>query len=383
MTNLAVFFGGKSTEHDVSIVTAMQMINFLDKSKYNIFAVYVDKNNKLFVLKDLKQMNLSLFKQQPNKKNFYEGLMQFGDNCLYKKHKNKIHVLTNIDVGLMCFHGGMGEDGSFSGFASCSNFPITCSSFVAMGLAMQKDKTKQVCQESEISISNYEIITKQDWTNNCEEFYESVLAKLGTNIVVKPNSQGSSIGVSVAKTKQEFFDAVELAFEFDNKVVCETQIQNLREFNCSAMQDQDGNILISEVEEPTIKDEILSFKSKYLSGGKSVKGGEKMRGMASLSRRFPANISKKLKEKIQQQTKLIYSKLGLCGVVRVDFLFDKTEELLFLNEVNTIPGSLAYYFWKPYFKTESLFLDNLIQSAIRLFEKNKPQTTVFDSCILG
>ena len=383
MTNLAVFFGGKSTEHDVSIVTAMQMINFLDKSKYNIFAVYVDKNNKLFVLKDLKQMNLSLFKQQPNKKNFYEGLMQFGDNCLYKKHKNKIHALTNIDVGLMCFHGGMGEDGSFSGFASCSNFPITCSSFVAMGLAMQKDKTKQVCQESEISISNYEIITKQDWTNNCEEFYESVLAKLGTNIVVKPNSQGSSIGVSVAKTKQEFFDAVELAFEFDNKVVCETQIQNLREFNCSAMQDQDGNILISEVEEPTIKDEILSFKSKYLSGGKSVKGGEKMRGMASLSRRFPANISKKLKEKIQQQTKLIYSKLGLCGVVRVDFLFDKTEELLFLNEVNTIPGSLAYYFWKPYFKTESLFLDNLIQSAIRLFEKNKPRTTVFDSCILG
>lgn len=383
MTNLAVFFGGKSTEHDVSIVTAMQMINFLDKSKYNIFAVYVDKNNKLFVLKDLKQMNLSLFKQQPNKKNFYEGLMQFGDNCLYKKHKNKIHTLTNIDVGLMCFHGGMGEDGSFSGFASCSNFPITCSSFVAMGLAMQKDKTKQVCQESEISISNYEIITKQDWTNNCEEFYESVLAKLGTNIVVKPNSQGSSIGVSVAKTKQEFFDAVELAFEFDNKVVCETQIQNLREFNCSAMQDQDGNILISEVEEPTIKDEILSFKSKYLSGGKSVKGGEKMRGMASLSRRFPANISKKLKEKIQQQTKLIYSKLGLCGVVRVDFLFDKTEELLFLNEVNTIPGSLAYYFWKPYFKTESLFLDNLIQSAIRLFEKNKPKTTVFDSCILG
>lgn len=383
MTNLAVFFGGKSTEHDVSIVTAMQMINFLDKSKYNIFAVYVDKNNKLFVLKDLKQMNLSLFKQQPNKKNFYEGLMQFGDNCLYKKHKNKIYALTNIDVGLMCFHGGMGEDGSFSGFASCSNFPITCSSFVAMGLAMQKDKTKQVCQESEISISNYEIITKQDWTNNCEEFYESVLAKLGANIVVKPNSQGSSIGVSVAKTKQEFFDAVELAFEFDNKVVCETQIQNLREFNCSAMQDQDGNILISEVEEPAIKDEILSFKSKYLSGGKSVKGGEKMRGMASLSRRFPANISKKLKEKIQQQTKLIYSKLGLCGVVRVDFLFDKTEELLFLNEVNTIPGSLAYYFWKPYFKTESLFLDNLIQSAIRLFEKNKPKTTVFDSCILG
>lgn len=391
MKNLAVFFGGKSTEHDVSIVTAFQMINFLKQSSYNIYPIYFTHENKPYLLKDLKFLKFMYFGNRFCSKFFNKIVFEYGENALYVQKRNKLKKICDLDVGLNCFHGAMGEDGTFSGLCELLNLPITSGCLSSMNICMDKTFTKMFCECQHIKITKYKVIRYKDYLEKDIGVIEKELS-FDYPVIIKPATLGSSIGVSSAENREELKEALSIAFEFDENVIIEEKVQNLKEYNCSVIGSSLlGEIKVSDVEEPNSKGNLLSFEDKYLKGGngntKNLKvapkfGGVKNAGMANLSRNYPAQITNLLRKQIQNITLKLYKTLGLSGVCRVDFLYDEKTHKLYVNEINTVPGSLAYYFWTKEFNSECSFLTYLIELAQKEFNCKKRKKFDYFSSIL-
>lgn len=379
--NLAVIFGGKSVEHEISVISALQACEYINREKYEVIPLYMTKTGEFYVgeqignierYKDisllLKESTRVLLLNENGKVNIVRYPMKkFGSN-----------VLGSIDVAFPIVHGTNVEDGTLQGYLQTLGLPYVGCDVLASAVGMNKYVMKTVFKDNDIPVLDcacYNLVDFED----VEKLMNRIEGKFSYPVIVKPINLGSSVGISKASDRAALEEALNLAFTFAQKVLVEPAIQQLKEINCAVLGDE-LEAEASECEEPLNAEEILTYEDKYTGGGKS-KGGSK--GMASLSRAIPANISGERREEIRQMAVKAFQCLGCNGVARIDFMIDEETDKVYLNEINTIPGSLAFYLWEPLGLKYTELLDRMIQLALKRFRENEKLTFSFDTNVLA
>ena len=346
MKNLAIFYGAKSSEHDISIITALQVMNNLNKEKYNIVPVYIHNDNSWYVLDDYKNLNNyanNILKGKKLDNGFYNKYL------LVKKHL-RFGLYKKIDVAINCCHGLNGEDGTLSGLLELNNIPYVGSGVVASSVGMDKVIMKDVFVANDIPCVKYVSFYKNEYDNDRQNILLNSEVKLGYPIIVKPANLGSSIGINISQNREELQKNIQIALNFDEKVILEQVVPNLREINCSVIGTL-NNCETSLLEEPKNWKTFLDFNEKYIIGNKD-----------NNKKTIDVKLTDDLSDEIKMLSKKIFTIFGCSGVVRIDYLLnDKTGEV-FANEINTIPGSYANYLWTHKY-TFSELLDKLISNA--------------------
>lgn len=332
--NLAIIFGAKSPEHEVSIVSFSQALDWVDKQKYNPIIIYLDQSqNQPYLCSWPKKKDISAFIKKVLKNNKKIDFVNKG--ILVNKFIGQKKI--NIDVALLIMHGSYGEDGRLQGLLDFYDIPYTGSGVLGSITGMDKVATKQILISAGMSVAPYIWFFYEEFKNDSKNIVKTIKKELKYPIFVKPARAGSSVGISKVEKEKDLKRAVKKASQFDFKIVVEQGIQNAVDINCAVM----GGIkpIASVCEQPISEDKFLSFREKYLKGGKT-------KGMAGLSRVVPAPISDKISKKIQMISKLIFRELGCWGMGRIDFLYQEKGNKIYANEINTIPGSLSYYLWE-------------------------------------
>jgi len=371
MQNLrvAVLFGGKSPEHEVSIISAIQVLNALDANKYNILPIYITKTGKwvlggkdFFKVETFK--NLAKFEKEKSTFISPDSTVDYlsveGGISFLKSKKEKIDLVFPV------FHGGTGESGGIQGLLEFNGIPFVGCGVTASSVAMDKMISKRVAQAIGVPVLPGNWVTK--------ESTKDAMNGLKFPVYVKPVHLGSSIAVTRANNKKELDEALEVGFFYDNKVLVEQGLDGAKEVNISLIGNNPYEI--SPTEMPHATSEVLSFKDKYLSGG------SKSAGMASLKRIVPAPIKKETERKIIQYATDFFGEIGGEGICRIDFILSKDEKKIYLNELNPMPGSLAFYLWKEKGMSFTKLLDKLIDFGIERADKKGKLNTTFDSNIL-
>lgn len=379
METIGFIFGGKSAEHEVSVITAMQIISAYTKEECNVLPIFLDKSNNWFVF-DAKKVALSDFaRDKLDAKIFTSVRLDKGERCLILQRGKRAEKIK-LDACVNLCHGGLGENGQLVGEFEACGIPISSGDSSGLGVAFDKVLSKFLCAADGIPVLPCVWFFKDEWENAPTKIIGE-LNRMKFPLIVKPARQGSSIGISRVNNATELVSAVRVAFEFDNKVLVEHAIENAREFNCSALGMAGDDVMISDVDEPIKKHQFLSFEDKYIGDAKGVsiskfcdakdtggaKGGDLKGGIkggalsASGGRAYLKDV--KLAKKVRELTAQAFRLHGLRGVCRVDFLFDPKRKKLYLNEINTIPGSLAFYFWTRAGMNTIAFVDRLIKIA--------------------
>lgn len=360
---VGVFMGGKSVEHEVSIISALQVIHAIDSTKYEVVPIYISKDNKFYCSDKLKE--IAIFKDIENLKNVCDEVYFTSENHQMVVNKLKgtfKKVLAKIDVVFPVVHGLNVEDGTLQGFLEMYNIPYVGCDVSASSAGMNKIFFKKIMKESGVPVIDYAEIYKSDYDMDKEEVKESIIKKLGLPIILKPADLGSSVGIKVVKNEEEFNEAVEFVFEFTDKILVEKCITNLREINSSILGNYE-ECEVSLLEEPIKQDEILSYEDKYMS--EAGNKGSKSSGMSSLSRKLPAELDKDMEEYILNMSKKVFKVLNCEGIARIDYIIDCDENKVYVNEINTIPGSVAFYLWEPKGIDFSTLCDKAIKIAIK------------------
>lgn len=378
MTRLKIgwLFGGKSPEHEVSVITALQAYENLDKNKYDVIPIFVSKQEEFYTnpkfldlknYKDVDSLLLSSKKITIGKKDNKGGFFSQGI----------ISKFTLLDLAFLGFHGSFGEDGAIQGLLEINQISYTGFNVTGSAVGMDKAISKALFKSLGLSVGKYLEIKRIDWIKDSKEILKQIKYDLKFPMFVKPGTSGSSIGVNKAKDEDSLNFALEVAFTYSEKALVEEAFEGLIEVNCSALGYED--IKTSVCEMPVSSADILSFEDKYQRGDKGSKGG----GMASLSRIIPAPISAELTKKIQEATIQIFKAMDGCGVARVDYFVDQKKEKFYVNEINTIPGSFSFYLWeKSGIKYRNL-LDMLIEFALKRAENQKKTQYTFDTSLLS
>ncbi len=350
--NIAVFFGGRSVEHEISVITAYQAYLNIDMEKYEPIPVYISgagtwhSGDGLLSLKEFEKGNVE--------KRYGEVFLRPGSPQLYtvKKGGKKIAPAVKIDAALVCMHGINGEDGSLAGLLQLCGVPYTSCGMFAAGAAMDKAAAKLLFKAAGLKILKYVSFYSSDTPDERRISIETAEKDFGYPMIVKPANLGSSIGISVCGNREELNAGIDVAAAFDVKLVVEKALTDFYEINCSALGFQ-NDIRVSECEQPVSWKEFLTFDDKYMGGGKTA-------GMESCPRRLPADIPLKISGKIKAETLKAFRALDLKGVVRIDYLIDKKTDTVYINEVNTIPGSLSFYLWEYGGVSFSALIDRLL-----------------------
>lgn len=381
---VGVLYGGKTTEHEVSIITAVQAMGYLNTDKYEVIPLYLTKENEMYTGGSL--MDMDVYREPDLLKRYCTNVVMYNKNgAIILQNKKGIFKRTvkEIDIVIPAVHGYGMEDGNIQGMLDVIGVPYTGSDIYGLTVGQDKVFQKQILEAEGIKVPKYEWFYDTEYVENEGEILDK-LEKLKYPLIVKPARQGSSIGISVANNIESLKEAINDAINYDEKILVEQIIPNMVELNCSVL----GSSSYSEasaIEQVMGKDEILSFNDKYI-GNKAKKGGLKTgasKGMASASRVIPADISDKLKEEIELTSKKAFRALGASGVVRIDYLYDKKSKELYVNELNSIPGSLSFYLWTPLKKEYPELLDDLINISVKRFKKNLKKTKSFESNILS
>ena len=347
MKNVLVFFGGKSCEHDVSIITGVLTVNSINKELFNAIPIYVDKNGEWYTAEVLKDIE---WYKSKNLSKLTKVTLISGNDTLYLVHKNKIKPICKIAVAINCIHGLNGEDGVLAGYLKMCNIPFASPDLFASSMSIDKDFTKVFLSGIGVDKLPCVRLFKDSYYQKKQSTIKMLEKKFSYPVIVKPCNLGSSIGIKIAKTESELIPAIDKAFNYDDKIIIEKAISNFKEINCAAYKSGD-KIIVSECEEPISADEILSFNDKYL-GSKS--GARK---------NFPADISKELSQKIKTITEKVYRKGDFTGVIRIDYMV--LDSKIYLNEINSVPGSLAYYLFCDSVKDFSNMLTELLNEGIK------------------
>ncbi|NLK99677.1 MAG: D-alanine--D-alanine ligase [Clostridiales bacterium] len=376
---VAVMFGGKSVEHEVSIISGIQAIANMDTDRYDILPIYITKQNEMYIGDNIGDINAyknidNLLKESQRvimvNEDGHVKLLSFPFK-LFKKPRE-----IKIDVAFPIVHGTNVEDGTLQGFLKLLGLPFVGCDVTASAIGMDKYIMKTVLKDNNIPVLDCLHYTTADY-KNINQMIENIEKELGYPVIVKPINLGSSVGIGLANDKNELLSAIDDAFLYANKVLVEHGIKNLREINCAVLGDV-NEAIASECEEPLHKDEILSYEDKYLS---NAKGGSK--GMASVQRKLPADLTVEMREKIRSMAVEAFKQLGCNGVARIDFMIDEDNGSLYFNEINTIPGSLAFYLWEPIGMPYKELLNRLIDLALKRKREEENITFSFDTNILS
>lgn len=378
---LAVIFGGKSVEHEISVISALQACEYIDRDKYEVIPLYMTKTGEFYTGEQMG--NIERYRDIPAllKESTRVLLLNEEDRVdlvRYPMKKFGSNVMGSIDVAFPIVHGTNVEDGTLQGYLQTLGLPYVGCDVLSSAVGMNKYVMKTVFKDNDIPVLDCACYNLTDFAE-VEDLMDRVEGKFPYPVIVKPINLGSSVGISKASDRGQLEEALNLAFTFAPKVLVEPAIRQLREINCAVLGDE-LEAEASECEEPLNAEEILTYEDKYIGGGKS-KGGSK--GMASLSRAIPANISQERREEIRQMAVRAFKCLGCSGVARIDFMIDKETDRVYLNEINTIPGSLAFYLWEPVGVSYPQLLERMIQLALKRHRENRKLTFSFDTNVLA
>ena len=381
---LGVIFGGESVEHEVSIISAVQAMESMDDTKYDIIPIYISKNRTWYTGAMLR--DIDVYKDFDDLKRYAkEVVLVRKDDKFYLQSTKGIFRkdVTDIDIMFPIVHGNNVEDGSLQGYLESVGIPYVGSHVLGSALGQDKVLMKQVFEANDIAVVPYTWFYDYEYSDSSNDILKKI-EKLGYPVVVKPATLGSSVGITYVKTAKDIEVAINDAIKYDKKIVVEKAVDNLIEVNCSVL----GNYKYQEtsvLEEVLSDNELLTYADKYIGGSKGkLKGGMKSsKGMASTSRIIPARVNKKVENEILDISKRAFRALNLSGVCRIDFLIDSKTNKVFINEPNTIPGSLAFYLWEPAAKGYKNLLSDMINIAIKEYKEKSKKTYSFDSNILS
>lgn len=377
---LGVLFGGNSTEHEISIISAVQAMLSIDREKYDVVPFYITKDSRFFTGNDL--FEIKNYRDIPKliAKCTEVTLVKEGDVAAVYKFPPKSfgkNRIGHIDIAFPIVHGTNTEDGVLAGYIEMLGIPYVGCDVASSALGMDKFAMKAIFREYGIPVLPSKLYTTTDY-EDIDALVGKIEGAFSYPVIVKPVNLGSSIGISVAADRDALLKSLDTAFSFAEVVLVERAITNLREINCSVLGDRFA-AEASECEEPITEDEMLSFEDKYISGAKS--GGAK--GMASVKRKIPAPISDEMRTEIREMAVKAFRALGCSGVSRIDFMIDCDENKLYLNEINTIPGSLSFYLWEPLGVKYQELLDRMIELAMKRQRARSNLTFSFESNVLS
>lgn len=378
--NLIVAFGGSSPEHEVSVLTAMQVLSALEDTSYTLVPLYITKSGRWLsgeILKDLSNYeDLPKLEEQANSCAFIKDeigrtlLKDQSPSGLFSKPK-----AVPVYAVVCAFHGSEGENGAFQGVCDMFNIPFTGSGVLGSSVGMDKVKAKQLCEANGIPVTASLDFYESDWATHQETILQEA-ELLGFPLIVKPTSLGSSIGVAKADNKDELVEAIETAFRYDAHLLVEVAVNPLMEINCSVLGTAE-NCKASVCERPIGNSETLSFEDKYQSGGGSDKG------MASADRVIPADISPELTETIRSMAVHTFKTFDAGGVARLDFLINADTEEVYFNEINTIPGSFSFYLWDKSDLNFTQLLEEMIQIALKKHQAKNGRIRSYETNLLS
>ena len=390
---VGVLFGGKSVEHEISIISAIQAIGYLDRNKYDVIPIYITKNNEFYVGEEVGKIE-SYTDINALIKSSQRVIMVRDDNKVnlikYPQKMFSKGVVDYIDIAFPVVHGTNVEDGTLQGFLKMFNIPYVGCDVLSSAVGMDKYVMKTVLKDNGIPVLDCKCYTAKQYDENEDAIIDEIENAIGYPLIVKPVNLGSSIGISKAENRTELYDSLDTAFRYATKVLVETAVQNLKEINCSVLGDYE-DAEASECEEPVSSDKILTFAEKYIGdgsakGAKGSKGGVKSsggsKGMATLKRKIPADITAHQRDEIRALAVKAFKCLGCGGVSRIDFMMDTETGNIWLNEINTIPGSLSFYLWEPIGVKYSELLDRMISLALKREREGENITYTFDSNVL-
>lgn len=379
---LGVIYGSRSCEREVAIISAVQLMSHVDTEKYDVVPVYISEQGAWYTgsaLCDIKAYTPF----NPDAKGIEQVYLDVtaGSGALIANRPGKglfgrpqQVVVARLDVCIIVMHGLNGEDGTLQGMLELANLPYSSTGVAGSAIGMDKIMMKQFFRGAgDLPVLPDCWFTRSMW----EKDQESVLneaEKLGYPVFVKPANLGSSIGVSRADDRDGLIDSLELAFDYDRRVLVEKGLDKPIELNCSVLG-YDDEVEASPIEMPISSEKFLDFKEKYLASGGS-------KGMASLHRILPAPIPEELRDRIQELSKHIFRMLDCKGVVRIDYMWDRNSDGVYITEINTIPGSLAFYLWENAGVKYSQLIDRLVKHAQRAHDDKNLSNYAFTSDIL-
>lgn len=375
-------FGGESVEHEVSIISAIQAMNKIDEEKYEVVPIYITKDREWYTGELLK--NIEVYQDLKLLKKYAKNVVLYYKNGSYVLQTKGLfkRIVNTIDIAFPVVHGTNVEDGVLQGYLQSIGIPFVGSNVYASVVGQDKVYMKNIWEKAGLNMAKYTWFYDYDYRNNQDKILKEI-DKIGYPVVVKPATTGSSVGIGVASTRDEIIDAIDEAIQYDSKIIVEEKVENLKEVNIAVMGNYERQKL-SAIEEVMSSNKFLTFDDKYIGNGKS-KGKFKVasKGMASLNRKLPADLSKEVKEKVEDMAINAFKVLGTSGNARIDFMINSKTNKVYINEINSIPGSLAFYLWEEASVSFTDLLDEMINIGIKDYKKRSAKIHSFDSNILS
>ncbi len=378
-TNIGVFFGGRSTEHEISVISASQAMHAINRDKYDITPIYISKQGRFYTGDAL--FDVANYRDIPSllaKCTQVYMEPSYGDYNLYRVKKPMFGsaVLTTLDVVIPVLHGSNVEDGIFEGVLETIGIPYAGCNTLASANGMDKITMKMILRECGVPVIDYVWFTYKEWFKKRDELIARIEDKIGYPVIVKPANLGSSVGIGRAANREQLIGKIEIAEKYSSRIIVEHMVDNLKEINCSVLGDCD-EYRSSVLEEPIKSAEILSYEDKYMGGTKGAKG------MQASQKRIPADLPAEMTERIRFLAGETFRVLGCHGVSRIDFIIDDDTKEIFVNEINTIPGSLSFYLWEATGLSFDALMDTLVKLALKRKREQGQKTVSYDQNIFS
>ena len=373
---IGVFFGSRSPEHDISIITAELIISGLKGLEYPVIPVYFAKDGTWYINEKLG--NLSFFQTDIwDFKNWHRYWLDLENSKekIVLKQKGIFGKKITVEVAFPAFHGQYGEDGTIQGLWEIFNIPYVGCDVSSSALAKDKVFTKLIYKAKQIPTTDFIYFYNFEWNAKKEKILKEIQEKLNYPLFVKPARLGSSIGIKKVKSQNELAEAIEVALHYDEKVLVENGIENVRDLTCAVLGDF-KNPFVSLVQESLYDVDFFTFEDKYL------KGGGAQTGKAQQKIVIPAEIPEKITEEVQNLAKEIFTTFGCSGISRIDFLHDEKENKLYANEINPLPGTLYHHLFKKSGVELPQLLQKLIDLALERQKEKQQLITTFSSSVL-
>ncbi|TVR21079.1 MAG: D-alanine--D-alanine ligase [Anaerolineaceae bacterium] len=375
---IGVIFGGRSVEHDVSIVTGHQIMRAFDRERYEVVPVFITRDGKWYTGEPL--LELDNFRDEEVIS--YRGVHSAVLSPSVQHHGLIVNPISGrlqrsevkrLDVVFPAVHGSHGEDGTLQGLCELADIPYVGCGVLASALANDKAMTKSVLQAAEIPVIDGLTLTRDSWLDDREGTVARIAEALGYPVFVKPATLGSSIGVARADDENALTLAIDIAASFDRHLIVERAAVKAVEINCAVMGYGD-DMQASVLEQPVSWEEFLTYEEKYMRGGGGMKSAERI---------IPAPLDEALTARIQQTAVSAFRAVGGHGIARIDFLYDESTDQVYLNEINTMPGSLAFYLWQETGLSAGEVVDKLVSLAGSAYADKRRNTYNYQTSLIN
>ena len=397
---IAVFFGGNSVEHEVSIITALQAIENIDRKKYEVLPIYITKDSRMYTGEKIG--NIANYNDIPKllQESTQVTPVNLGEKVALLRVEKKLFeraIYDFIDIAFPIVHGTNVEDGTIEGFVKMLNIPYVGCDVLSSALGMDKYACKEILRANNIPVIDGKLYDIKQYKDDETALCKDIEKTLGFPVITKPVNLGSSVGISIAKDSKELKESLEEAFTYASKILVEKAIMNLKEVNCSVIGDHES-AKASECESPIKMDQILSYRDKYLGNGTKGAKRSKTTGVKGSKNNFggtmgsdnsnpalelPAKISTEQKKTIQELAVKTFQALGCNGVIRIDFIINQDDNKIYVNEVNTIPGSLSFHLWRETGMSYAEELNEIISLGLKRAREEKNLTFSFETNVLA